>query len=172
MFKTTLLIILLISLNSIAATFHHENYFQQYVKYDMDVELNISLNRLEVDETLLYTNQSPDTLKEIYFFLYLNKYKKGSLAYPDLQFDRGGIQIFKVLENDSSSNNYTIDRTLMKLTLYNPLPPGYSVRFKFQFAAKLPFASERYGYQGYHYDVGNWYITPVVYDRAGSAFKQ
>jgi aminopeptidase N len=31
----------------------------------------------------------------------------------------------------------------------------------------VPPASDRYGYLGNHYDIGNWYITPVVYDRAG-----
>ena len=68
MTKSSLILLVLFSLNSIAATFHSEKYFQQYVRYDIDVELNIGLNRLDVEEILLYTNQSPDTLKEIYFF--------------------------------------------------------------------------------------------------------
>jgi hypothetical protein len=155
-----------------AATTHHAEYFQQYVKYEITSELNIGLNRLDNKETLLYTNNSPDTLSQVYFHLYLNSYRQHSLSFPDLDFDKGSIRLFNVSENDSINSGYEIDRTLMKLYLHNPLPPGYSVRFKFEFASVIPPASGRYGYQGYHYDIGNWYITPVVYDRAGWHLNQ
>ncbi len=150
-----------------SATLHHSEYFQQYVKYDIDVKLDIDYRQLKVKETLLYTNNSPDTLTEIYFHLYLNKYRKGSLAFPNLTFDRGSIIINKMEENDSLNTSGIIDETLFKVALLNPLYPGYSVRFSFDFVVTLPLASGRLGYYGDHYDVGNWYVTPVVYDRAG-----
>jgi len=150
-----------------ASTPHASRYFQQYVNYKLDVQLDITRHRLMVDESLLYINCSPDTLKEIYFHLYLNKYRAHSLFSPDLKTDLGGITIFSIRENDSLRQNYSIDETLMKLVLNHSLVPGDSVRFLFNFAATIPPASDRYGYQGYHYDIGNWYITPVVFDRAG-----
>jgi len=155
-----------------AASPHHEKYFQQHVTYTIDTKLNIGLNRLDVEETLLYKNNSPDTLNFIYFHLYLNKFSTGALANPTLTYDQGAIRIFEIYDNDSLSKNYQVDQTIMKVNLNNPLLPDSSTKFFFDFAAILPPASGRYGYQGYHYDVGNWYITPVVYDRAGWHLNQ
>ncbi len=154
-----------LSLN--ASTNHHDNYFQQYVKYDIDVVLNIDSNILEANEHLLYVNHSPDTLSELYFHLYMNKYRRHSLAFPDYPEDRGWIKIISAFENDSVKSRYSIDHTLMQLDLATSVLPGDSVTLAFQFEVKLPPAAGRYGYQGLHYDVGNWFVTPVVYDRAG-----
>jgi hypothetical protein len=142
-------------------------YFQQQVIYDIDASLNIGLNRLNIKQTLLYKNNSPDTLQFIYFHLYLNKYRKNSLAKPELTYDQGAIRLFEVCENGKQCKQYQVNETLMKLTLKEKLPPGYWVRFYFEYASVLPHAGERCGYHDYHYDVGNWYITPVVYDRRG-----
>jgi hypothetical protein len=144
-----------------------ECYFQQYVRYKIEASLNIGLNRLNIKQSLLYKNNSPDTLNVIYFHLYFNKYRKNSLAKPDLTFDQGAIRLFEVRENGQISQGYRVDETLMKIPLVNALPPGYCVRFYFEYAAVLPHAGDRYGYHEYHYDVGNWYVTPVVYDRKG-----
>jgi len=142
-------------------------YFQQYVRYRMTVDLNTDDHSVAVQETLLYRNQSPDTLRELYFHLYLNKYRAGSLALPELEFDTGGIDLLELSVNDRVTKNYQIDQTLMLVPLDHPLTPGDSVSISFTFIAMIPPASGRYGYQGMHYDVGNWYITPVVYDRFG-----
>jgi hypothetical protein len=150
-----------------ASSLHHEKYFQQYVKYQIDVKLDIEENVLNAKEELLYVNNSPDTLSEIFFHLYINKYRRNSLTYPNQTEDRGWIEIIKITENDSTHLDFEIDRTLMNMKLFEPISPGDSVNLYFDFKVKLPPASGRYGYQGLHYDVGNWFVTPVVYDRAG-----
>ena len=167
-------IIFFITLNLGLLAFANSNgaYFQQYVNYDIDVQLDVDYHKLDVNETLLYTNNSPDTLNEIYFYVYMNKYRKKSLAHPELQQDRGSITIHEVLENDSSNINGLIDETIFHVKLHSALYPGYSVRFKFDFTVIIPRAADRYGYFGEHYDVGNWYVTPVVYDRQGWHLNQ
>src|SRR4030042_294623 len=142
-------------------------YFQQHVTYEIDASLSIGLNRINIKQMLLYKNNSPDTLKVIYFHLYLNKYCKNSLANPELQQDQGSVRLFEVRENGKICKQYGIDETLMTLILQNDLPPGEYVRFYFEYASILPGVGSRYGYYNYHYDVGNWYITPVVYDHRG-----
>jgi hypothetical protein len=143
------------------------HYFQQYVQYTLNVQLDINRHRLKVDEIMMYTNHSPDTLRQMYFHLYLNKYRAGSLFMPDLKTDMGGITIHTIHENDSLHHDYAVDQTLLTVVLNNPLTPGESVRWHFTFEDVIPPASDRYGYQGNHYDIGNWYITPVVYDQYG-----
>lgn len=147
-------------------------YFQQYVNYDINVKLDVDYHKLDVKETLLYTNNSPDTLKEIYFYVYMNKFRKKSLALPQLFQDKGSITIHQVLENDSANINGLVDETIFHVKLHNILFPGYSVRFKFEFTADLPQVEGRLGYFGEHYDIGNWYITPAVYDKQGWHLNQ
>lgn len=145
----------------------HDNYFQQHVDYTIDVRLNIDANTLDVNEDLIYTNNSPDTLYHLYFHLYINKYRRNSLQYPEVNEDRGWVDIHTVSTADSTPLGYSVDRTIMQLILPDVLLPGDSINLHFDFEVKIPPASGRYGYQGLHYDVGNWYITPVVYDRFG-----
>lgn len=151
---------------------NQDAYFQQYVNYNINVSLDVEYHTLNGKESLLYTNNSPDTLNEIYFHLYMNKYRKKSLAQPNLLQDKGSITIHKVIENDSSNITGLIDETIFHVKLHNSLYPGYSVRFKFDFKVILPRADDRYGYFGEHYDVGNWFITPVVYDNQGWHLNQ
>ena len=56
-------------------------YFQQMVKYEIDVTLNDSAHTLSAYERLEYTNNSPDTLEYIWFHLWPNAYKNDSTAF-------------------------------------------------------------------------------------------
>ena len=169
-FYLFLLWILTFLLNVVSA--NPLTYFQQHVKYKIDVRLDIERHQLAVDEILVYTNQSPDTLDTLNFYLYLNKFRQGSLYNPNLKRDLGAIRIKKIIVDDSVTSSYFIDQTLMTLDLNRSLLPGDSIIFKFDFIALIPPADERYGYLGNHYDIGNWYITPVVYDRYGWHLNQ
>jgi aminopeptidase N len=166
------IILIIFLFTGLTSADNNEAYFQQYVNYDIDVKLDVDYHKLNVNETLLYTNNSPDTLKEIYFYVYMNKYRKKSLALPELLQDKGSITIHQVQENDSSNINGLIDETIFHVSLHNTLYPGYSVRFKFDFTVILPRADGRLGYFGEHFDVGNWYVTPAVYDKQGWHLNQ
>lgn len=164
MLKKTLCFILILIQLSLA-----KEYFQQYVNYKIDAHLNDIENQVEANEYLIYVNHSPDTLNKVYFHLYFNAYQEGaytssgSLRKQSLAY----IQLDTVKVNGNDITNYDIHKTLMQIDLPEKLIPGDSVRFYFKFISKLPFASTRYGYMGSHYDVGNWFPTPVVYDKEG-----
>ena len=66
------LLVLLFSVFSFASTNHHDNYFQQHLNYVIDAKLDVDLKRIDANQELIYFNFSPDSLKEIYFHLYLN----------------------------------------------------------------------------------------------------
>jgi len=161
--------ILFLDLSAVIAASRENGYFQQHVEYTIDARLNDLLNQIEATEKLIYTNNSPDTLTSIYFHLYFNKYKKDALTPEGVLRNEtiAFIDIQQLDENGYANYNYEIDRTLMRLDLNKTLFPGYSVVLDCKFTASLPYASGRYGYMGNHYDVGNWYLTPVVYDQQG-----
>ncbi|MCU0396089.1 MAG: M1 family metallopeptidase [Chitinophagaceae bacterium] len=52
--------------------------WQQQVAYVMDVKLDVQTNLLTGKQTISYTNNSPDTLREIYFHLYWNAFQPNS----------------------------------------------------------------------------------------------
>ncbi len=144
-------------------------YFQQKVAYDLDARLDGQSHIIHVNQGLIYINQSPDTLSEIYFHLYMNRYKKGAFLEDGKVREStiGGIDLDTVWVNCRRVTDYTIDHTLMRMPLRDVLLPGDTLRMRFRFRAQLPPADARYGYMGDHHDVGNWFVTPVVYDPKG-----
>jgi hypothetical protein len=54
-------------------------YWQQHVAYKMDVHLNVQTNILTGKQTIVYTNNSPDTLHQLFFHLFYNAFHPGSM---------------------------------------------------------------------------------------------
>jgi hypothetical protein len=54
-------------------------YWQQKVKYVMDVDLDVTTNILKGKQTISYTNNSPDTLHRIFVHLYWNAFQPNSM---------------------------------------------------------------------------------------------
>ncbi len=55
------------------------NYWQQRVKYVMDVDLNVTTNIVKGKQTITYTNNSPDTIKKIFIHLFWNAFQPNSM---------------------------------------------------------------------------------------------
>ncbi|CAN5776936.1 M1 family metallopeptidase [soil metagenome] len=55
------------------------NYWQQHVIYRMDVQLNVATNIITGKQNIVYTNNSPDTLKKLFFSLYYNAFQPNSM---------------------------------------------------------------------------------------------
>src|SRR6476659_6349258 len=53
--------------------------WQQHIKYTMDVDLDVVTNKLTGKQTIIYTNNSPDTLSRIFIHLYWNAFKPNSM---------------------------------------------------------------------------------------------
>ncbi|MCH8496545.1 MAG: hypothetical protein LAT57_13065, partial [Balneolales bacterium] len=53
--------------------------WQQRVTYDMDVRLDVETHRMDGTQTLVYYNNSPDTLHKIYYHLYFNAFQPNSM---------------------------------------------------------------------------------------------
>src|SRR3984957_10485456 len=53
--------------------------WQQRVKYTMNVAMDVQTNRFAGTQTLVYTNNSPDTLGHVFYHLYWNAFQPGSM---------------------------------------------------------------------------------------------
>ena len=157
-------------------------YFQQMVKYEIDVTLNDSAHTLSAFERLEYTNNSPDTLEFIWFHLWPNAYKNDSTAFAKQQIKNGSRRFADSDEEDRGfidSLDFLVDGIkatwethtdwidVAKIMLPNHLLPGKSVIIETPFFIKLPLVFSRLGHSGKHYEITQWYPKPAVYDHKG-----
>jgi hypothetical protein len=55
------------------------DYWQQRIKYVMDVNLDVNTYRINGKQIITYTNNSPDTLHQIFIHLFWNAFKRNSM---------------------------------------------------------------------------------------------
>ena len=174
---------LLILLSGLLSTTKaQQQYFQQRVNYNLDVTLNDKENTLDGFEKMEYTNNSPDTLKYIWFHLWPNAFKDDHTAFSD-QLLQNGRTDFYFSNNDkrgyinrldfkvNGTSAMLVDHPkyidVSKLMLPSPLAPGQTITITTPFHVKLPYNFSRGGYVGQSYQVTQWYPKPAVYDHRG-----
>lgn len=156
--------------------------WQQHVDYTIQVSLDDEKHYLHGLISMVYTNNSPDVLDELYIHLWPNAYKNNHTAFavqknqdnnsdfllaPDA--DRGFIDSisFKI---DGKAHSYTsyhgnIDIALIKLN--TPVKPGEKATITTPFRVKIPGSFSRLGHSGQAYQITQWYPKPAVYDING-----
>ncbi len=146
------------------------NYYQQQADYVMAVELDDKNHKLSGEETITYSNNSPDILNYLWVQLDQNVREKNSKSpliepasataanqvktfvdtYMEEPFD-GGFNIMEVKDAKGNNLTHTINQTMMRVEMPQPLKPGE----KFGFAIKW------------------WYnINNHVVDRARSGYEE
>ncbi len=139
----------------------------------MNVKLIPEEMAVEGVETLQYVNNSPDTLRELFFHLYYNKFVAHSYRYPEMNYTTAFTEVNTILLTDTTELDFEEDNTLLYVPLTDTLiAPGDTLTLIISFYSKLPPASGRFGYYGDHFDVGNWYPIPAVYDHRGWHVEQ
>jgi hypothetical protein len=103
-----------------------KNYWQNTASYDLDVNFN-PVNRLIAGTVKInYVNNSPDTLRQIWFKLYPNLYKRGSARQsrisPDDLSDGMMIDSLWIDNTTTPASRIRIDGTNATLARQNILP--------------------------------------------------
>src|SRR5688572_14855487 len=157
-------------------------YWQQEVNFTIDVSLNDKEHTLDGFEKIEYINNSPDTLKFIWFHLWPNAYKNDQTAYSDQALENGSTAFyftdkenrgyinrldFKVNNTTAATEDHPQHIDIIKLLLPSPLPPGQKISITTPFHVKLPFNFSRGGHDGQSYQVTQWFPKPAVYDHKG-----
>src|SRR3954465_1180447 len=70
------------------SSFAQPDRWQQRVKYTIDVNMNVVTNRFTGTQRLEYSNNSPDTLRRVFYHLYWNAFQPGSMM--DVRSQRQG----------------------------------------------------------------------------------
>ncbi|WP_369048429.1 M1 family metallopeptidase [Tenacibaculum sp. UWU-22] len=162
-------------------------YWQQHVNYTMDIDMDVNNYQYKGKQTLVYTNNSPDELKKVFYHLYFNAFQPGSqmdvrsrtIKDPD---QRVGDRISKLspseigyikvnsLTQDGTSVSYKMVGTILEVTLNKPIKSGESVTFKMNFDAQVPVQIRRSGRnnkEGVALSMTQWYPKMAEYDVQG-----
>ncbi len=60
-------------------SFAQPDRWQQRIKYNIDVQMNVQTNRFTGTEKIVYENNSPNTLSRVFFHLYWNAFQPNSM---------------------------------------------------------------------------------------------
>ena len=178
---------ILFALTLLSTNFVSAQYWQQAVDYTIEVALDHETAQYKGNQTVIYTNNSPETLHKVFFHQYFNAFKPGSEMAIRLKNagDKNGR--FKVdidslspkqqgylkvsgLTQDGVMAEVVDSETILEVTLPQALAPGESTTFKMSFEGQVPDVIRRAGKnskEGVAFSMAQWYPKMAEYDYEG-----
>jgi hypothetical protein len=170
--KLILLTFFSAGLGSISA--QSSSYWQQHVDYKMNVVMDVKNYQYKGNQELVYTNNSSDTLKKVYYHLFNNAFQPGSEMDARLQTikDPDGRMVTKIKVGDKDVkesriktlkpneigflrvSNFKQDGvdasakevgTVLEVTLAKPILPNSKTTFTLDFNGQVPVQIRRSG---------------------------
>lgn len=169
-------------------------YYQQAAQYKMDIDVNAEQFTYKGNQTLNYSNNSPDELNVVYFHLYWNAFKPNSMMDQrvasqgkngDSRLQKDGIsRLASIPKNEEGAQNihwikqngkelkYEIQETVMKVYLNEAIKPNSKTTFTMEWDAVIPQQIRRSGRnnrEGVDMTMTQWYPKIAEYDYDGWA---
>ncbi|OCB69347.1 peptidase M1 [Flavobacterium piscis] len=171
--KIILLSFLSLGLNSAFA--QNAPYWQQHADYKMEVAMDVKNYQYKGKQELVYTNNSPDTLKKVFYHLFPNAFQPGSEMDARLHFikDPDGRMVTKIkgadgketkqsrietlkpneigflkisnLKQDGVTAQTRVSGTILEVTLAKPILPNSKTTFTLDFDGQVPVQVRRSG---------------------------
>ncbi len=154
--------------------------------YDIDVRLDAEKKLIYGDERLTWKNTSSDAINELRFHLYLNGFRNNKSTFMlesggrhrNYKMDddgwgfsninkiilENGVDLTEQMEFIQPDDGNEFDKTVFRLPLPQPIPPGETIKLNIDFTAKLPqppFA--RTGAKEEYFFAGQWFPKIGVY---------
>ncbi len=169
-----LILFLLFGITTSGLFAQSSSYWQQHVDYKMDVSMDVKTYQYKGKQELIYTNNSPDTLRRVFYHLYNNAFQPGSEMDKRLQSikDPDGRMVTKTKVGDKEIKESRIAKlqpnemgylhisnfkqdgvtavakeveTILEVTLAQPILPGKSTTFTLDFEGQVPVQIRRSG---------------------------
>ena len=155
---------------------NHPNpgYWQQHADYKMEIQMDVKKYQYKGKQELQYTNNSPDTLRKVYYHLYPNAFQPRSamdmrlqtIKDPDKRMVRtfkkenkevkesristlkpdeiGYLKIANFKENGILAETKVVG-TILEVVLPQPILPKQTVSFSLDFDGQVPLQIRRSG---------------------------
>ena len=162
-------------------------HWQQEVDYNMSVHLDTETAVYKGVQKLVYTNNSPETLKKVFYHLYFNAFQPGSdmairlknggdknrrfkISLDTLSKDQSGyLKVFN-LKQDGKIVSTKESETILEVTLNESLTSGESTVLELEFEGHVPDVIRRAGKnseEGVAFSMAQWYPKLSEYDVDG-----
>lgn len=162
-------------------------YWQQAVDYTMAIDFDVNKHQFTGTQEIVYTNNSPDVIKNVYYHLYFNAFQPNSmmdirsqnLTDPDrriqsrlgaLKEDEIGYHKVSSLKQDGKDLDYHIEGTILEVQLATPIQPGGKTTLSMEFNSQVPVQIRRSGRdnaEGIDYSMSQWFPKLCEYDEQG-----
>jgi hypothetical protein len=149
-------------------------YWQQQADYKMDVNMDVKSFTYKGTQEIIYSNNSPDTLKKVYFHLFNNAFQPGSemdarsqsISDPDRRMVKtfklaekttyesriskltpteiGFLKIAEFKQDGQITETQTVG-TILEVFLTNPILPNQKTTFTMNFDGQVPVQIRRSG---------------------------
>ncbi|MEQ8244836.1 M1 family metallopeptidase [Fulvivirga sp.] len=183
----TIRITILLFLTTALSFGQNTTYWQQSAEYTMSIDMDVTTNKLQGTQKVVYINNSPDTLTKVYYHLYFNAFQPGSMmdirslniSDPDrrvgsriskLKDDEIGYQHILSLKQDGKKVANNVQGTILEVVLNKPILPGKKSTLEMEFEAQVPIQIRRSGRdnaEGIRYSMAQWYPKVAEYDYLG-----
>jgi hypothetical protein len=186
-------------------------YWQQRADYTIRATLDEAKRAISGAETVTYHNNSPDTLSYLWVQLDQNMFRGDSdnrtsatvpsreawasargaedgMRYEAMRFIHdsrsfdGGVKVKGVTGADGKPLKFTINRTMMRIDLPQPMKPGTRLSFNMEWSFNVPelnVLGRRSGYEKFDedkndlFEIAQWYPRMAAYyDTYGWQHKQ
>ena len=151
-----------------------KGYWQQDVKYTMDIDVNEKTFQYDGKMTLVYGNNSGQSLSKVYFHLYFNAFQPGSMmdhrltsiVDPDARMvtnvgtkdkpvfesriskltpEQIGYQRISSIKVNGAPASFMIDGTILEVHLPQAIADGSKTTFELEWEAQVPEQIRRSG---------------------------
>ncbi len=165
--------------------------------YDMAIALDTARHQVRARQTLVFTNPSEDTIRNMRFHMYYNAWKNNYTDFftedsriprtkPQAEVDACTWSWVKVTRatdpqgNDLTArlryvqpdNDNTNDHTVLDVPLAVPVLPHQTYRLEMEWLSQIPPLMIRTGYARDYYFMVQWFPKLGVYEPAGSRFAK
>ena len=162
-------------------------YWQQEADYDMDIRLNVNTNQFTGEQTMVYTNNSPDTLSKVFYHLYFNAFQPGSMMdvrsrtirdadsrvadrISKLKESEIGYQKVQRMTMNGKPVQTKVMGTILEVQLPEAMAPNTTHTFEMEWEGQVPLQIRRSGRdskEGVRYSMTQWYPKIAEYDQMG-----
>ncbi|MFV8324647.1 M1 family metallopeptidase [Flavobacterium sp. ZS1P14] len=168
------LLLSFITLNFSSLLAQSSTYWQQHVDYKMDVVMDVKNYQYKGKQELVYTNNSPDTLKKVYYHLFNNAFRPESemdariqsIKDPDARMvnkikvegkevkesriktlkpnEMGYLKITNFKQDGITASAKSVG-TILEVALAKPILPNSKTTFTLDFDGQVPIQIRRSG---------------------------
>jgi hypothetical protein len=155
-------------------------YYQQKADYKINLTIDDATQMLSGDETITYTNNSPDQLEYLWLQLDQNIYDQNSDSKlieiekmedfknigdvkKKLFYYDGGFKIDAITNTSGQKMSYAINKTMLRINLEKPLAPNSSISFKIKWWYNINDRMAVGGRSGYeHFEKDDNYLYTIA----------